>query len=41
MCGLSGVMEWYEVSGGNVDEIDFVKDVKFELYECWMVGDGG
>lgn len=39
VCGLSGVMHSYDMTPANVHDINYMKDVKFEFYDCSIFGD--
>lgn len=39
VCGLSGVIHSYDLSPANVHDIHFLKDVKFQFYDCCILGD--
>ena len=39
LCGLSGVIHSYDLSPANVHDIHFLKDVKFQFYDCCILGD--
>lgn len=38
-CGLSGVIHSYDMTPANVYDINYMKDVKFEFYDCSIFGD--
>ena len=39
VCGLSGVMHSYDMTPANVHDINYIRDVKFEFYDCSVFGD--
>lgn len=41
LCGLSGVIHSYELSKGNVHDIHYLKELKWQYEECTFIGDKG
>ena len=41
LCGLSGVIHSFDLTGANVHDIHYLKDVKADFANCTVIGDRG
>lgn len=41
VCGLSGVIHSFDMTKASVHDINYLKDVKYELHDCSVFGDRG
>ena len=41
LCGLSGVIHFYDLSKASVHDLNYTKDAKLEYHDCSIYGDKG
>jgi len=41
LCGISGVIHSYDLTGANVHDLHYLKDVQWEYHDCTILGDKG
>jgi len=41
LCGLSGVIHSFDLTGASVHDIKYLQDVKYEYHDCTILGDRG
>ena len=41
LCGISGVIHYYDMTAANVHDLKYLKDVQWEYNDCTILGDKG
>jgi hypothetical protein len=41
LCGVTGVIHSYDMTGANVHDLQYLKDVQWEYHDCTILGDKG